>query len=235
MRPLFPLGVALAIAVQTSSAFADHGAPVAKRGVHVVPHRGAQVALDRGELEAELVAILQQLNAIEQAVAAPAYRGPHAKHHDHRVKPPHRLYEVQKRVDHLQKKVYDLKYKVREAPVVIAEPVIAPMPPRQFSRLLGTLERENWDQSRLRIIRRTASSHWFTSHQAGRILRAFDFPHQKLNALQMLAPRLYESTNTYAIYQAFRFPPDRERARIIVDRAAIPQKRYTRVAYHRVR
>lgn len=213
---LFPLGIALAIAFQTSAAFADHP---------------TQVAVHRDHTTAELQAILRQLDAIEQAVAVPEYNKRHKKHHRAYVASSDRLRQARRNIVRLRKRVYDLKHTIQQAPVVVTEPAITPMSRRTFSRFIQTLEGQRWDEGRLPIVRRRAQSKWFTSAQAARVLRTFDAPNQQLRALRLMAPQLTDDANIYAIYQAFRFPPDRHRARAILARDSGDRRPGVQVAY----
>lgn len=96
------------------------------------------------------------------------------------------------------------------------EPTIQPMRRRPFKELLAHIQSEDFSDGKLRVLGDAAPYGWFTADQIGRILGRFDFGNDKLKALEILAPRLYDPENAYTIYKAFDFDSDKEKARKIL-------------------
>jgi len=89
-------------------------------------------------------------------------------------------------------------------------------PEDDFSQLLSAVQRESFSDGKLSVLESGARGSWFTVDQAKRMIGAFSFSQDKLNALQIMAPQIVDRQNLYQIYSAFTFSSDKEAAKGIL-------------------
>lgn len=100
------------------------------------------------------------------------------------------------------------------------EPVPAPMPmdDASFAALRRSVDRARFTSDKMNVIGAAASSQLFVVRQVLALLDEVEPSSAKLDALQILWPRVLDRQNSFLIYDSFPFSGDRQRARIILER-----------------
>jgi hypothetical protein len=96
---------------------------------------------------------------------------------------------------------------------VAADPCV---PSSAFNEIKGAIQSEDFSQGKLRVLEDAAESRSFCVDQTVQLLGMFDFENDKLQALQLVAPRLTDRENKFKIYKAFDFDGTREQAKQIL-------------------
>lgn len=111
--------------------------------------------------------------------------------------------------------------------VVITQPAAAPAPPPapsgprsmsddSFARLVGAMEEEGFEDTKLKVLSTAARKNHFSVRQATLILAQFDFSKGKLGAARTLKPRIVDPENQHELYAAFDFDSDKAELRAIL-------------------
>lgn len=93
-----------------------------------------------------------------------------------------------------------------------------PMSDRRFDDLLQAMKAEGFPSSKLSVLEAAARDNYFVIAQVKRVVEAFNFPSDRLRAVEIMAPRVVDRRNAYSLYSAFDFDSEREQARAIFDR-----------------
>ncbi len=145
---------------------------------------------------------------------------------------------MNKNISKLERKLRRLKKHIRRAPSrrhnanvdlrhdvfpygqPAAGPVHRVIDRASFSALLAVMRDESFADDKLRVVRQAARDSYFMVDHVLRILDLFSFGDDKLKALKMLAPRIYNPAQSFRVYEAFDFDSDRDRAAEILGRNA---------------
>jgi hypothetical protein len=87
-----------------------------------------------------------------------------------------------------------------------------------FRRVVVAASSESFAENQLAVIESAATRNYFRVGQLKSLLEQLSFSATKLRALELMAPRLVDPENTFAIYDAFTFNSDKDRARQILRR-----------------
>ena len=98
-------------------------------------------------------------------------------------------------------------------------PPPAPIAGEQLRALRHAVEEQCFSSDKLTVLEQAARSHVFRVGQVKELLGLFAFSEDKLHALELLAPRLVDGENSFALYDAFSFSEDKDKARHILHRA----------------
>ncbi len=98
----------------------------------------------------------------------------------------------------------------------VAEPIATD--PASFDRILSSVQRESFSDQKLAILRSAAMDHRFTSAQAARLMDAFDFGQDQVEAGAILYPAVVDPENWYQVYEVFDFSSDADALRRRVGR-----------------
>jgi hypothetical protein len=110
--------------------------------------------------------------------------------------------------------------------IVIEQPPPPPPPqegpraigPEHFQALLQAIAAEGFSEGKINVIQDAARMRWFRVAQVKEVLDQLAFSADKLNGLELLAPRLVDPQNSFEIFGAFTFSADKEKAREILHR-----------------
>ncbi len=91
-----------------------------------------------------------------------------------------------------------------------------PMASADLGRLLQHMEGESFEEGRFRILAQAVPHIWLSSDQVVLVLGKFQFGNSKLQALRLVAPRILDPENSFAIFPAFTFDAEKEQARQIL-------------------
>ena len=91
-----------------------------------------------------------------------------------------------------------------------------PMGREEFDHALAELQSHGFASERMEVLSRLSRLGWFAVDQARRLLEAFPFGKDRLEALELLAPRLVDPENHFRLYEAFTFESDKKQARRIL-------------------
>ncbi len=91
-----------------------------------------------------------------------------------------------------------------------------PMGREEFDHALAELQSHGFASERMEVLSRLSRQGWFAVDQARRLLEAFPFGKDRLEALELLAPRLVDPENHFRLYEAFTFESDKKQARRIL-------------------
>ncbi len=90
------------------------------------------------------------------------------------------------------------------------------MPDGDFSDLVSRIRRESFSDDQIRVLRTAAQNHVFSCSQIVRLLDAFTFSEDKLEALRLAYPGCVDPQNNYRILDAFTYSTDKEEAEQII-------------------
>jgi hypothetical protein len=97
-------------------------------------------------------------------------------------------------------------------------PVIVAMEAGAFQQLLGAVNNESFGRDKLRVVREAAKGQHFEVQQVVRLLGAFSFPGEQIQALEIVAPRILDRQNVFQIYSVFTFPSYKRQAEGILSK-----------------
>jgi len=100
-----------------------------------------------------------------------------------------------------------------------ATPVLRPMSPRAFARLLDSVKAQVMTRGKRAVIAGAADHNHFTSRQVFTLLGTLPFSRDKLKTLKRLARRITDRESSFTIIDAFAFQRDKAKARKILQRA----------------
>lgn len=92
------------------------------------------------------------------------------------------------------------------------------MPGERFAELARQLEREAFPSNALNTLELVAADHRFTVEQTVRLIGIFQFPSDRVRALELAAPRLVDRENAYRLLEAFTFESEKDEARRVLQR-----------------
>lgn len=95
-------------------------------------------------------------------------------------------------------------------------PAVIGMHPVEFQRLLHKVSTRRFEHQRERVLVKAARRNVFSAYQVSRLLNVIPRGHQRLAALEILAPRIADPWNRYEILDAFHFRPERRAAAAIL-------------------
>ena len=118
---------------------------------------------------------------------------------------------------HLAGPATHVQIELKTEPEAVETVATVAMDEAGLSRLLTALEEEAFSDARLGILRSAINApSGFDMDQAIRILEAFDFGSDKVEAAAMLYPCLVDGERWYEIYGAFDFDTDKDALRSLV-------------------
>jgi hypothetical protein len=94
-----------------------------------------------------------------------------------------------------------------------------PMEDEAFRALVGAVQNERYSEGQLTVIQQAATRNSFSVGQVKGLINLVAFSATKLRTLELVAPRLVDPENAFAIYDAFTFSADKEQARAILQRS----------------
>jgi Domain of unknown function (DUF4476) len=109
-------------------------------------------------------------------------------------------------------------------PVVVAPPppppppVVRPMEEGAFAQLLQAIKREPFAGNQVSVLTQAAGYNNFVVEQVARVLTLFSFDDGRLQALQVLQPRILDPQNGFKLTALFTFEESKQRARDILMR-----------------
>lgn len=111
-------------------------------------------------------------------------------------------------------------------PAGTAQPVPQPAPVEvrramdegDLQSLLAAIDDEGFSQGKLQVLQTGAASHWFTVDQLKRIVGKMSFEQDKLQTVELIAPRLLDRENGYKLYGAFDFQSSKDKVAEILKR-----------------
>ncbi len=86
-----------------------------------------------------------------------------------------------------------------------------------FGSLLGKIKAESFGDDKLRVLRTAAKNSKFNCSQIIRLIGAFTYSEEKLEALRISYPECLDPENNYKIMDAFTFSNDKEEAEGIIN------------------
>lgn len=89
---------------------------------------------------------------------------------------------------------------------------IHPMDKENFKTLLEILEKTSFDDRKKDIVLVACMGNYFTGKQCERLLSCFSFETNKLEALEIISPRLTGHKGTPAILKQFSFSTNKDKA-----------------------
>ncbi|MBT3223052.1 MAG: DUF4476 domain-containing protein [Proteobacteria bacterium] len=109
------------------------------------------------------------------------------------------------------------------APQMAAPQMAAPPPPPEpaaptamassdFSSLVNTVRGRSFGDDKLSVIRTSAAHNHFSVNQVGQLVDQFSFGDDKVNAVQILAPKVIDPQNAFQLGNKFSFSDDRDQA-----------------------
>ena len=112
---------------------------------------------------------------------------------------------------------------VRDPPPPVIDPSVDQPPPSPIGReelraLRRAIDGEAASRNKLMVVEQAARAQWFLVAQAKELLGLLPFSADKLRGLELLAPRLLDGQNSFALYDAFAFSGDKDKARAILQR-----------------
>lgn len=120
------------------------------------------------------------------------------------------LHDVGERLEDLEKRMRQLRRAEYAAPVPV------PMDQGAFAALRRSVDRAPFTTDKLAILSTASRTQVFVVPQVMELLEEIGPSSAKLDALQMLWPRVLDRQNSFLIYDSFRFSGDRQRARAIL-------------------
>jgi hypothetical protein len=95
-----------------------------------------------------------------------------------------------------------------------------PMPqavnPVDFKRMLESIRHEPFGDNKLAIVRTITQNNFFTVSQTIEVIKQLNMSDEKLNALEMMYPKVLDRANGYLIINEFTFNSDKEKAQRII-------------------
>jgi hypothetical protein len=104
----------------------------------------------------------------------------------------------------------------RRRPRPPAPPAPQEMNAESFWQLQQAIERESFQDDKLKVLGAAAPYSLFTVSQVGQILDLFPFGEDKVKALRTLNPRILDHANGFQLFAHFRFDDEKEAARQIL-------------------
>ncbi len=120
---------------------------------------------------------------------------------------------------------YDHRVVVRSSPNVVYvqrprvivrhDPYYEPMylGDQALANVLYDLDRATFSSDKMNIIRHVAGRYTLSTHAAKRMVRRLTFSNDRVEALEMLYPRVHDKENWYRVYDLLTFSSDRDRLR----------------------
>jgi Ricin-type beta-trefoil lectin domain/Domain of unknown function (DUF4476) len=95
---------------------------------------------------------------------------------------------------------------------------VRPMDEESFRSLVQAVRAEAFSEGQLAVVERASSRSYFRVGQLKAVLDLLSFSATKLRALELMAPRLVDPENAFAIFDAFTFSADKEQVKQILRR-----------------
>jgi len=89
-------------------------------------------------------------------------------------------------------------------------------PRESFEELVSAVERQTWDKDKICYIQDASRHRSYTVAQVGHLLKLFTWDKEKLQVLEILAPRIRDGYNAYRLVDSFDFISAKEQARRIL-------------------
>ena len=121
------------------------------------------------------------------------------------------LHDVGERLDRLEKQLRRMRR-------VEPPPPPMPMDDRSFEMLRRSVDRAPFVSDKLAVLSSAAGTQLFVVPQVLTLLAEIHPSSARLDALQILWPRVLDRQNSFLIYDSFRFSADKRRARAILER-----------------
>lgn len=97
-------------------------------------------------------------------------------------------------------------------------PAYTPMPDSDFRNLVSNVRNESFADNQINIIKVAVRTNRFTVNQIIQLLNTFSFGEDKLEALEILYPRVTDPENAYNIPNAFTYSEDKQQATEIISK-----------------
>ena len=88
-----------------------------------------------------------------------------------------------------------------------------------FRRLVVAVRNEGYADNKLAVIESASAHNYFRVGQLKALLGELPFSATKLRALYLIAPRLIDRENSFAVYESFSYSADKEQAEQILRRS----------------
>ncbi len=93
----------------------------------------------------------------------------------------------------------------------------APVDEATFGALVFEMHAAPFVAERRDVLRAAVAGRWFTSAQVARVLDAFPFSSDQVEAVRLLVPRLTDPENAFRLFGAFPFEADRAAVRALLE------------------
>ena len=84
-----------------------------------------------------------------------------------------------------------------------------------FQALRAAVHAEGFSANKLALIEQAAATNYFVVAQLKELLASMAFSADKLRTLELVAPRLLDGQNSFALIESFTFGSDKDNARKI--------------------
>ncbi|NVJ06525.1 DUF4476 domain-containing protein [Myxococcus sp. AM001] len=164
---------------------------------HPPHHSGAQVVVDRQELNVRLARLEQLLKEAEQRMNRQERK---------------KFREARETLDSVQ----DV---VKRAPLLATvlppppppQPVMRPISDSELRRINDSISRQSFAEDKMRVLVSAAQHHYFLVSQVGQLLSHFQFTQDKLTVVRELRPYILDPRNGHTLYSYFSFSSDKKR------------------------
>jgi len=91
------------------------------------------------------------------------------------------------------------------------------MPETEFATLMGRISKESFSDDKLRVLRTAAKNFRFNCNQIIRLIGAYTYSEDKLEALRISYPEVSDPQNNYKILDTFTYSSDKDEAETIMN------------------
>jgi hypothetical protein len=95
--------------------------------------------------------------------------------------------------------------------------MLQPMPAADFNALLSKINAESFSDDQMRVLRTAVNNYNFSCDQIIRLIGAFTYSEDKLDALRLTYPKVTDPKNNFNIIDAFTYSSDKEDAEQIIN------------------
>ncbi len=85
-----------------------------------------------------------------------------------------------------------------------------------FKRMLESIKHEPFGDNKLAVVRTITQNNFFTVAQTIEVIKLLNMSNEKINALEMMYPKVLDRANGYMIINEFTFNSDKEKAQRII-------------------
>lgn len=93
-----------------------------------------------------------------------------------------------------------------------------PLGKKRWANLKRAIKAEGFAEGKLRVLDSATQDSYFLVGQVKQLLKLFSFGDDKLQALEIVTPRILDRENSFQLYKSFSFAGERDRAKAILER-----------------